>query len=85
MAGDDSEQYGDAGPSETNDINDPTDDTPDAAATREKLNQALIQVRCCTAALAWSLSYLFKVLFIWLPRIVLLLLMRDIRLTDGKV
>ena len=43
MAGDDSEQLLDAGPSDTNE-GDPTDDTPDAAATREKLNQALIQV-----------------------------------------
>eukprot|EP00892_Ulva_mutabilis_P000930 jgi/Ulvmu1/10838/UM007_0012.1 len=43
MAGDDTEQQLDAGPSDGNDITDPADDTPDAAATREKLNQALIQ------------------------------------------
>lgn len=49
MAGDDSEQQIEAAPSEVNDVNDPTDDAPDTAVTREKLNQALIQVRCMTA------------------------------------
>lgn len=60
MAGDDPEQPLEAGPSDANELNEPTDDTPDAAATREKLNQALIQV--CSFALAVTASRMYATL-----------------------